>query len=185
MAEYYSAVCIYPIFLIHSSVHEYLGRFHVSAILNSAALNIGVHVSFYLFYFIIYLFIYLFYCYVFKWKFVWIDALEWVAGSSYDSSVFSFLGCLHIISHSGCTSLYSHQQCGRISFFHILQGNFLWQLATSAAAPAVLPFVGEALRTALCGCKGRCLSVVTPFFFGQSRELSLQLKGCELPPICC
>ena len=37
---------IYHIFFIHSSVDEHLGRFRVLAVVNSAAVNIGVHVSF-------------------------------------------------------------------------------------------------------------------------------------------
>ena len=32
-------------FFIHSSVHGHLGCFHVLAVVNSAAMNIGVHVS--------------------------------------------------------------------------------------------------------------------------------------------
>ena len=44
--EYYSIVYIYHIFFIHLSVDGHLGCFHVLAIVNSAAVNIGVHVSF-------------------------------------------------------------------------------------------------------------------------------------------
>ena len=42
--QYYT-VYLYHIF-IHRSVNKYLGCFHVLAIVNSASMNIGVHVSF-------------------------------------------------------------------------------------------------------------------------------------------
>ena len=45
MAENYSIVYMYHDF-IHSSVHGYLDCFHVLAIVNSAAMNNGMHVSF-------------------------------------------------------------------------------------------------------------------------------------------
>ena len=38
-------VYMYHSFLIHSSADGHLGCFHVLAIINSAVLNIGVHVS--------------------------------------------------------------------------------------------------------------------------------------------
>ena len=51
MAEQYSIVYMYHIFFIHSSVNGHLGCFHVLAILNSAnsaAMHIGMHVSFWI-----------------------------------------------------------------------------------------------------------------------------------------
>ena len=48
MAESRSIVYMCHIFRIHSSVDGHLGCFHVLAVINSAAVNIGVHVSFWI-----------------------------------------------------------------------------------------------------------------------------------------
>ena len=87
------------IFFIQSSVYGHLGCFHVLAIINSATVNTGVHVSFRIMVFSRYM------------PRSGIDGL-------YGGSVFSFLRNLHIILHSGCTSLHSHQVYWRIPFFH-------------------------------------------------------------------
>ena len=46
VAMYYSTLYISHVFFTYSSVNGHLGSFHVLAIVNSAAVNIEVHVSF-------------------------------------------------------------------------------------------------------------------------------------------
>ena len=46
MAKSYSIVYMYHSCFIHSSVDGHLGCYHVLAIVNSAAINTGVHMSF-------------------------------------------------------------------------------------------------------------------------------------------
>ena len=59
MTEQYSTVLMYHIFLIHSSVDGRLCCFHVLATVNSAVMNIKVHLSFRILKFF-------FFCFVFK-----------------------------------------------------------------------------------------------------------------------
>ena len=87
---------MYHIFFIHSSVDGHSGCFNILFIVNSAAMNTGVHVYF------------------------WIIVLSrytprsGIAGS-HDHS--SFLRNIHIVLYSGCTDWHSHQQCRRVPVY--------------------------------------------------------------------
>ena len=101
-------VYMHHIFL-HSPVDEHLGCFHTLANVNNTSVNIGVHISFQIS-------VFGFFGYIPRSR----------IAVSYDGSIFSFLGNLHVFPTVSASIYIPTNSVCVFSFLHILFSIYLW-----------------------------------------------------------